>query len=93
MSYFEQIIEEEKLDLAEAFKQALGKLDKGLNNPAYNFYLHTAPCDDKDYSYYHWHWTIMPKTATFAGFELGARMEISTIEPEKAAEYLKKQKV
>jgi len=93
LPYFERINEKEKWGLAEAFQVALKKIYKGLSDPAYNFYLHTAPCDEKDYSYYHWHWTIMPKTATFAGFELGARMEISTIEPEKAAEYLKKQKV
>jgi len=91
--YFEQISEEEKLDLAEAFKQALGKLDKGLNNPAYNFYLHTAPCDERDYPYYHWHWTILPKTATPAGFEFGTGIEISTIEPEKATLYLRSQKI
>ncbi len=93
LPYFERINEEEKWGLAEALQVALEKLCKGLSNPDYNFYLHTAPCDDKDYSYYHWHFTIMPKTATFAGFELGVRMEISTIEPEKAAEYLRKQKV
>jgi len=89
--YFENITEKEKEQLAEAFSTALRKLYKGLNNPAYNFYLHTAPCDGRDYPYYHWHWTILPKTATWAGFELGARMEISTIEPEKAAEYLRQQ--
>ena len=92
LPYFERINEKEKWQLAEAFQAVLKKIHKGLSDPAYNFYLHTAPCDEKDYSYYHWHWTIMPKTAIFAGFELGARMEISTIEPEKAAEYLKKQK-
>ncbi len=91
LSYFERITEEEKSQLAEAFQKALSKLYKGLNDPAYNFYLHTAPCDGKDYGYYHWHWTILPKTSTWAGFEIGTRMEISTIEPEKAAEYLKKQ--
>jgi UDPglucose--hexose-1-phosphate uridylyltransferase len=89
--YFERITEKEKLQLAEAFRAALRKIYKGLNDPAYNFYLHTAPCDGKDYPYYHWHWTILPKTSTWAGFELGARMEISTIEPEKAAAYLRKQ--
>ena len=90
-SYFERITEGEKERLAEAFKIALNKLYKTLNDPAYNFYLHTAPCDGKNYDYYHWHWTILPKTSIWAGFELGARMEISTIEPEKAAEYLRKQ--
>jgi UDPglucose--hexose-1-phosphate uridylyltransferase len=89
--YFEKITESEKWQLAEAFKMALGKLFKGLNDPAYNFYLHTSPCDGKKYDYYHWHWTILPKTSIWAGFELGTGMEISTIEPEKAAEYLRKQ--
>jgi len=91
LSYFERVTEEEKWQLAEAFQTALSKLYKGLGDPAYNFYLHTASCDGKDYPYYHWHWTILPKTATWAGFELGARMEISTIEPEKAAAYLREQ--
>lgn len=91
--YFEKITEKEKNDLAEALRVALAKLYKALNDPPYNFYLHTSPCDGKEYPYYHWHFTILPKTSTWAGFELGARMEISTIEPEKAAEYLRKHKV
>jgi len=91
LSYFEKITENEKRQFAKALKMALAKLYKGLNDPAYNFYLHTAPCDGKNYDYYHWHWTILPKTSTWAGFEIGTKMEISTIEPEKAAEYLRKQ--
>ena len=91
LAYFEKITEKEKWQLAEAFQIALSKLYKALNDPAYNFYLHTPPCDGKNYDFYHWHWTILPKTAVWAGFELGVRMEISTIEPEKAAEYLRKQ--
>ncbi len=91
LSYFEKITEKEKLTLAEAFQVALNKLYKGLSAPAYNFYLHTAPCDGKNYDFYHWHWTILPKTATWAGFEMGTMIEISTIEPEKAAAYLRRQ--
>ena len=91
LSYFERITEKEKSQLAEAFQNALSELYKGLNDPAYNFYLHTAPCDGRNYEHYHWHWTILPKTSTWAGFEIGTRMEISTIEPEKAAEYLRRQ--
>lgn len=91
LAYFEQTEDKVRWQLAEAFQAALSKLYKGLSDPAYNFYLHTAPCDGEDYSYYHWHWTIRPKTSTWAGFEIGTRMEISTIEPEKAAAYLRKQ--
>ncbi len=89
--YFEKITEKEKWSLAEAFQRAMKALHNALNDPAYNFYLHTAPCDGKKYPHYHWHWTILPKTSILAGFEIGTRMEISTIEPEKAAEYLRKQ--
>ena len=89
--YFERITEKEKTSLAEAFQRALIKLYRAFDDPAYNFYLHTAPCDGKNYDYYHWHWTIIPKTSTWAGFEIGTMMEISSIEPEKAAEFLRKQ--
>lgn len=91
LAYFEKITDTEKWQLAEAFQQALKKLYKALNDPAYNFYLHAAPSDEGKHLYYHWHWTILPKTSTWAGFEIGTRMEISTIEPERAAEYLRKQ--
>ena len=74
-----------------SFHVAIRKLYKKLGDLPYNFYLHTAPCDGKKYPYYHWHWTILPKTAIWAGFEIGTRMEISTIEPEKAAEFLRKE--
>jgi UDPglucose--hexose-1-phosphate uridylyltransferase len=91
LSKFELIKEEEKKNLADMFKKVLTKLDKALDNPPFNFYLHSAPSDGGDHSYYHWHWTILPKTSIWAGFELGVGIEISTIEPEKAAEYLRKQ--
>jgi len=89
-AYFERLKEDEKHQLAEALKIALEKIYKGLDNPAYNFFLHTSPCDGKSYDHYHWHFEILPKTSIWAGFELGTGIQISTIEPEKAAEYLKK---
>lgn len=91
LSRFEEITPRQREGLAQAMKASLYKLYKALNNPDYNFYLHTAPVDKKKYPHCHWHFTILPKTSIHAGFELGAGMEISTIEPEKAAEYLRKQ--
>ncbi|MFA5355441.1 MAG: hypothetical protein WC302_01805 [Candidatus Paceibacterota bacterium] len=89
--YFERITKRDRRKLAEVFQTVLHKMNRALNYPDFNFYLHTAPCDGKEYPFYHYHWTIIPKTSTWAGFELGSRMEISTIEPEKAAAYLRKQ--
>ncbi len=89
--YFERITAREKMEAAEALRTAIGKIYKGLNNPDYNFYLHTSPCDGKDYPHYHWHIEILPRTSIWAGFELSTGIEISTIEPEAAAEYLRNQ--
>lgn len=89
--YFERIKDEEKIKLAEVFKKAMNSIYQALNNPSYNFYIHTSPCDGKDYPHFHWHIEILPKTSTWAGFELQTGIEISTIQPEVAAEYLRKQ--
>lgn len=89
--YFEKMDEEDKELFAQALQKALSKLYKGLNDPPYNFYIHTAPTEEKIYDNYHWHLNILPKTAIWAGFELGAGIEISTIRPEEAAGFLRKQ--
>jgi UDPglucose--hexose-1-phosphate uridylyltransferase len=90
LSNFERITKEEKRSLADAAQKVAISLNEGLNDPDYNFYLHTSPCDGEAHDYYHWHWTVLPKTGDLAGFELGTHMEISVIEPEKAAEHLRK---
>ena len=90
-SRFEEITEKEKESLAEIFKTVLLKLYKGLNNPAYNFYLHTAPLD-KEYPYFHWYISIFPRRYSLAGFEIGAQMEVLSASPEDQALFLRKQK-
>lgn len=87
-AYFERINDQDKTLFAQAIKEVMGMVNRGLNNPPYNFFIHTAPCDGRDYNHYHWHFECLPKTSTWAGFELSTGIEISTIEPEKAAEYL-----
>ena len=77
------------MEAAEALQKAVGKIYKALDNPPYNFYLHTSPCDGKDYPHYHWHIEILPRTSDWAGLEYSTGIEISTIEPEEAANFLK----
>lgn len=89
--YFERITDEEKYACGEALHIALKALMKGLHNPAYNFYIHTPPADGQDYHYYRWHIEIVPRTAIWAGFELSTGIEVSTIEPEVAAAFLRSQ--
>lgn len=90
-AYFEEAGSASREALAEALLAAMKKLHKGLKDPDYNYFLHTAPADGGNYDHYHWHWEILPKTSTWAGFELGTGIEISTIEPEEAAAFLRKQ--
>lgn len=87
--YFERISNDDKVSLGKIIQKSLSKIYKALNDPAYNFYIHTSPCDGKDYSHFHYHIEILPRTSIWAGFELSTGIEISTIQPEKAAEYLK----
>jgi len=89
--YFERTSVSDKILAGEALQTAISKIYKALNDPPYNFYIHTSPCDGKDYPHFHWHIEIIPHTSVWAGFELATGIEISTIEPEVAAEYLKKQ--
>lgn len=91
LAYFERVDDYEKQCLAEAFVKTFQKLKRALNDPDYNYFLHTAPADGKNYDYYHWHFEILPKTGVWGGFELGTGVKISTIEPEKAAEFLQAQ--
>jgi UDPglucose--hexose-1-phosphate uridylyltransferase len=87
--YFERMTEAEKISGGEALQKVIAKLDKALNNPDFNFYIHTSPCDGKDYPHYHWHIEILPKLNIWAGFEVSTGIEIITISPEDAAEYLR----
>lgn len=88
--YFERINDQQKMKLAEVFGKTMNSIYKALNDPPYNFYIHTAPCDGKDYPHFHWHIEILPHTSTWAGFELETGIEISSIQPESAAEFLRK---
>ena len=87
--YFERISEQEKISAGEALHEAIKRLSEKLNNPDFNFYIHTSPCDGKDYPHFHWHIEILPKIIIWAGFEISTGVEIITISPEDAAQYLR----
>jgi UDPglucose--hexose-1-phosphate uridylyltransferase len=70
---------------------ALKSLFIGLEDPAYNFFIHTAPADGQEYTHYRWHIEIAPRTAIWAGFELSTGIEVSTLAPEAAAPFLRSQ--
>jgi len=84
------------LDLGRIIKKVLAKLKKGLNDPPYNYILHTAPFRRPKVGYwksidhdYHWHIEIMPRLTRVAGFEWGTGFYICPLPPEDAAKFLR----
>jgi UDPglucose--hexose-1-phosphate uridylyltransferase len=86
---FEDMDDPERWDLASALKDVMGRLHALLNDPPYNYYIHTAPCDRADHRYFHWHIEITPSLTTQAGFERGTGFYINPVPPEDAAKLLR----
>lgn len=88
-AHFSQISEEAERPFAEAMSTVLKKINKGLDNPSFNYFIHSAPVGGalKDlHEFYTWHVEIMPKFSTAAGFEIATGIDINVIDPDKAAE-------
>jgi UDPglucose--hexose-1-phosphate uridylyltransferase len=91
---------EEILQLADALKLTLVKLNRALNRPQYNLILHTAPSRAshrrRDYwgtidLDFRWHVEILPRLTLTAGFEWGTGFFINPTPPEDAAALLRAQ--
>ncbi len=76
-------------EFARALKTILLKMYRALNNPDYNYIIHTAPIKDEQEEYYHWHLQILPRLLTPAGFELGTGIFINTALPEETAAFIR----
>ena len=79
----------EKESLAVVLSQTLARLKKLLNDPSYNYIIHTSPLSFEDGDQYHWHIEIMPQLTRIAGFEWGTGFFINPLRPERAAHLLK----
>lgn len=79
----------EVMELAEALKDTLLRLDRCLDNPPYNYQLITAPIDGGRYDDFHWYLEIIPRLTTPAGLEMGTSIYINVTPPEEAARYLR----
>ncbi|WP_339911598.1 galactose-1-phosphate uridylyltransferase [Symmachiella dynata] len=88
-SHFEEQDATELTELAASLKSALRRLGAVLNDPAYNYYLHTAPLRTAAMPHFHWHLEVFPRLAQLAGFEHGSGMFINPIRPEHATELLR----
>jgi UDPglucose--hexose-1-phosphate uridylyltransferase len=81
--------ETEIYDLADIFATTMKMLDRALPSVSYNFMLHTTPLRHDSLEYYHWHFEIVPKVTSIAGFEWGSGFYINPMPPEDACRYLR----
>jgi UDPglucose--hexose-1-phosphate uridylyltransferase len=82
---------EDSKTFARVLKTTLSKLYSKLNNPDYNYVIHTAPIKDELEDYYHWHLQILPKMTIPAGFETGSGIYINVSFPEETALFLREE--
>ncbi len=88
-SHFEDADAPTLQNLAWVLRAALRKIDRALERPAYNFVVHSAPVQEPDLAYYHWHLEIIPRLTKVAGFEWGTGFYINPTPPEESARFLR----
>jgi UDPglucose--hexose-1-phosphate uridylyltransferase len=89
----------ELLACAKALRNMLRRLYSLLEDPPFNFILHTAPpikAQSGKPGYwetlprdYHWHIELVPRLNQIAGFEWGSGFFINPLPPEEAAAFLR----
>jgi UDPglucose--hexose-1-phosphate uridylyltransferase len=88
-SRYENIDNAGTTELAGVLKKVIKKLEDVLEQPAYNYIIHTSPFDSSEVGHYHWHIEIMPRINKAAGFEWGTGFYINPVPPEDAATALR----
>ena len=86
---YEMIEGDQAKALAAVFRRTLRRLNLALENPPFNFIVHSAPFQERAADFFHWHIEIMPKLTKVAGFEWGSGFYINPTPPEESAKYLR----
>lgn len=89
-SSFGDASDEELAAAARALRRALRMLRTAMEDPPFNYVLHSAPLREERQPFFVWHIQLVPRRTTPAGFELGSGMMINTVRPEDAAQALRR---
>lgn len=92
-SHFENISRQSIEELGTVLKSILRKIQIALDDPPYNYVIHTAPFDSTELPHYLWHIEIFPRLTQMAGFEWGSGFYINPVPPEEAAQFLRETEV
>ncbi len=93
---FHGLSDQETVQLADALKNALRRLNRALDHAPYNLMLLTAPTRSSRPDHwttiehdFRWHIEILPQLYFRGGAELGTGCWLNTVWPETAAEFLR----
>ena len=86
---FGDISDQEKSDLTTALHDNLCRLHYKLDNPDYNYMIHSCARYKAGEPHLHWSLEIRPRLTMIAGFEFGSGMAINPSVPEEDAKLLK----
>ncbi len=90
---FESISNNEVEAFADCLKRVVDFFYYELNEPSYNYYIHTGPLHLADVNFhYHWNFELIPKFSIKAGFEIATGIDICITTPEHTADFMKKSK-
>jgi UDPglucose--hexose-1-phosphate uridylyltransferase len=89
-SVFGEITDIEKEDLSSILKNCISRLFYALNNPDYNYIIHSFTKFRIHERHLHWFVQIIPRLSTPAGFEMGSGFSINPSIPEEDAALLRK---
>lgn len=84
-SHFERADPGILAELAIVLKTVLSSLENLLDNPAFNFMIHSGPFRVPDLPHYTWHIEILPRITRVAGYEWGSGYFVNQVLPEQAA--------
>ncbi|KAI4348447.1 hypothetical protein L6164_009170 [Bauhinia variegata] len=89
--HFHELDAEKAVELGGLLKLMLRKMSLQLNDPPFNFMIHTCPLhgDGSELAYTHWFIQIVPQLTGVGGFEIGTGCYINPVFPEDAAKVLR----
>jgi UDPglucose--hexose-1-phosphate uridylyltransferase len=86
---FEQSSDADILAAAHSLRDVIIRLNRALDDPPFNYFIHSIPIRDAEPTHYHWHIEILPQLTRAAGFEWGSGAHMNSVAPEDAARLLR----
>jgi len=76
---FNDIKDEEIVDLAKSFKEIFRKINEVYGTIPFNIYIHSLPKNIKSPKF-KWHVHVIPRKGKFGGFELGTGLYVNSLD-------------